>query len=101
MPAKLIASVDALTNRVREEVEQSGRLDDSLALLASQDKGQEGEVSTRASSVASDGSEVTDMAEVTMRLQHLIKKVHQEGIEVSALYSTIYIDSQILLKPEI
>lgn len=94
MPAKLIASVDALTTRVREEVEQSGRLDDSLALLACQDKGQEGEVSTRASSVASDGSEVTDMAEVSMRLQHLAKKVHQQGIEVSALNSTVDNDSQ-------
>ncbi|KAK3866754.1 hypothetical protein Pcinc_027738 [Petrolisthes cinctipes] len=80
--SKLIASVDALTTRVREEVEHSGRLDDSLALLASQDKGQEGEMSTRASSIASDRSEVTDMAEVTSQLQHLIKKVHQQGIEM-------------------
>lgn len=80
---QLCASVDALIAGLKKELEKSGQLDQSVASLMR--AGASGEA-TRASSALSDASEGEEPTSINGRIQHLMNKIHSEGIEVTSLF---------------
>ncbi|XP_050701004.1 A-kinase anchor protein 9-like isoform X3 [Eriocheir sinensis] len=85
---QLCAAVDALTAGLKKELEKSGQLDQSVASLMK--AGASGEA-TRASSALSDASEGEEPASINGRIQHLMNKIHSEGIEVLTLIDVLFL----------
>lgn len=72
--------MDTLIAGLNQEVEKSGQLDLSMASLMR--AGESGEASTRASSTLSDASDGEEPASINGRIQHLMNKIHKEGMKV-------------------
>ncbi|KAK7066218.1 hypothetical protein SK128_023064 [Halocaridina rubra] len=91
--AQLCDSLKDLSEGVRHELDKSGRLDDTLASFIGErdERGESLPCSTRDSSVVSNLGGIDSAQDVELLLQELVRKVHEEGIQVLSLAERRYL----------
>ncbi|XP_069957077.1 A-kinase anchor protein 9 isoform X3 [Cherax quadricarinatus] len=88
----LCDSLDALNAGVKQELDKSGQLDNTLVSYVKHGHARgELELSTRASSAVSDLSEEDEPCVVANKIQRLMNKVHREGIEMLTLIELMFL----------
>ncbi|XP_071544904.1 uncharacterized protein [Panulirus ornatus] len=90
--SELCASVDELNAGVKHELDKSGQLDNSLVSFVKHGHSRgDPDFSTRASSAVSDLSDGDEPSDVANKVQKLMNKIHEQGIEMLTLIELMFL----------